>query len=386
MVERGEWRASKPFGATRRFTSGPRTATRPTRRGVRSRALPRSARTGLRSSACSSTPCSARPGRESRRGARLGAALPPSRALRDSEHRPEGVKLLTCGVDVQKDRWVYEVVGWGAGKESWSIDYRGDPRRHGQRRPSGSDRRADQPRLPERELSVELPIAMTAIDSGFRTRRSTTIVRRKPRSRVMAIKGVANAATILGIAEKVDVKTTGSAYPRGCHGVARRRRAWRRTSSTAGCASSADDGERGAVPAGLLPLHPAARKSTSSSSPQSSWSPTDRKGFAVHEWQMIPGRENHWLDTRVYARAAAQLRGLDQMRPRAPRPPLTPEQIAAHLAKAQQPVTPVVPASVVVAPRPAPPAAPAPKPPTKQRDLSDYRFLGKRQGWLNKRR
>jgi phage terminase large subunit GpA-like protein len=29
---------------------------------------------------------------------------------------PEGVKFLTAGVDVQKDRWVYEVVGWGAGK------------------------------------------------------------------------------------------------------------------------------------------------------------------------------------------------------------------------------------------------------------------------------
>jgi phage terminase large subunit GpA-like protein len=30
--------------------------------------------------------------------------------------------FLTAGVDVQKDRFVYEVVGWGAGKESWSVD------------------------------------------------------------------------------------------------------------------------------------------------------------------------------------------------------------------------------------------------------------------------
>lgn len=36
---------------------------------------------------------------------------------------PEGVVLLTAGTDVQADRLVTEVVGWGKGEESWSIDY-----------------------------------------------------------------------------------------------------------------------------------------------------------------------------------------------------------------------------------------------------------------------
>ncbi|WP_075858050.1 phage terminase large subunit family protein [Carboxydothermus pertinax] len=43
---------------------------------------------------------------------------------------PEGVLLLTAGVDVQDDRLEVEVVGWGVGKESWGIEYRaiyGDP-------------------------------------------------------------------------------------------------------------------------------------------------------------------------------------------------------------------------------------------------------------------
>ncbi len=35
---------------------------------------------------------------------------------------PLGVRFLTAGVDVQKDRFVYEVVGWSETKESWSID------------------------------------------------------------------------------------------------------------------------------------------------------------------------------------------------------------------------------------------------------------------------
>lgn len=37
---------------------------------------------------------------------------------------PEGVLLLTAGVDVQKDRIECEVVGWGKHHESWAIDYR----------------------------------------------------------------------------------------------------------------------------------------------------------------------------------------------------------------------------------------------------------------------
>lgn len=36
---------------------------------------------------------------------------------------PDGVKVLTAAVDVQDNRFEIEVVGWGAGKESWGIQY-----------------------------------------------------------------------------------------------------------------------------------------------------------------------------------------------------------------------------------------------------------------------
>jgi len=45
---------------------------------------------------------------------------------------PDGVCVLTMGVDVQDNRLAYEVVGWGLGLESWGIEYAelfGDPRR-----------------------------------------------------------------------------------------------------------------------------------------------------------------------------------------------------------------------------------------------------------------
>lgn len=40
----------------------------------------------------------------------------------DSE-LPKGVLILTAGVDVQKDRFEIEIVGWGRGYESWGIKY-----------------------------------------------------------------------------------------------------------------------------------------------------------------------------------------------------------------------------------------------------------------------
>ena len=36
---------------------------------------------------------------------------------------PEGVVLLTAGTDVQPDRLETEVVGWGSGEQTWSVDY-----------------------------------------------------------------------------------------------------------------------------------------------------------------------------------------------------------------------------------------------------------------------
>ena len=35
---------------------------------------------------------------------------------------PDGVIALTCAVDTQDDRFEYEVLGWGIGKESWGIE------------------------------------------------------------------------------------------------------------------------------------------------------------------------------------------------------------------------------------------------------------------------
>lgn len=50
------------------------------------------------------------------------AALYNRRELYEADV-PDGVLVLTAGVDVQDDRFEVEVVGWGTGKESWGIRY-----------------------------------------------------------------------------------------------------------------------------------------------------------------------------------------------------------------------------------------------------------------------
>lgn len=79
---------------------------------------------------------------------------------------PKQVVILTCGVDVQDNRLELEIVGWGRGEESWSIDYLilyGDP--------STPELWAQLDEVLSRKYAhskdvPDLPISATCIDSG----------------------------------------------------------------------------------------------------------------------------------------------------------------------------------------------------------------------------
>jgi phage terminase large subunit GpA-like protein len=110
---------------------------------------------------------------------------------RESYHGvPDEVALLTAGVDVQDDRLEVEVVGWGAGEESWCIDYRvlqGDP--------SSPQlwKQLDEVLLQTFEHPIGKPmiIRATCIDSGgHHTRAVYNYAKTRAGHRVFAIKGV----------------------------------------------------------------------------------------------------------------------------------------------------------------------------------------------------
>lgn len=103
---------------------------------------------------------------------------------------PDEVALITAGVDTQDDRLELEIVGWGKGEESWSLDYQvlwGDPAF------PEVWKQLDAvllQRYPHVRDVPPLPISAVAIDSGgHRTPNVMEYVQPRQNRRVWAIKG-----------------------------------------------------------------------------------------------------------------------------------------------------------------------------------------------------
>lgn len=275
---------------------------------------------------------------------------------------PRGGFFVTAGADVQKDRIVFEVVAWGRGKESWSIDYGilpGDT--------------ADLEAGPWRELDgllarayrhedgAELPVRMLAVDSGFNTQQVYTWARRYPLNRVIAIKGQQSGGVLIGSPSTIDINLRGRRPIHGykvwpvCGDVAKSELyGWLRLEAPL---------DNQPFPAGWCHFPEYDDEFFRQLTAEQLVSRKNRKGFVRLEWELIPGRENHALDVRVYARAAAALVGLDRFG----------ESDWAALGRAVAPVTPT----------PGPGGSggavpPATKPPSRRR------WLGPRRGggWL----
>ena len=98
--------------------------------------------------------------------------------------------LLTAGVDVQDDRIEYEVIGWGRGEESWSIEYGtlyGDP--------STTElwARLDGVLQKTRShpISGEMVVRASCVDSGGHyTQQVYNYCRLRAGKRVFAVKGI----------------------------------------------------------------------------------------------------------------------------------------------------------------------------------------------------
>jgi phage terminase large subunit GpA-like protein len=106
--------------------------------------------------------------------------------------------LLTAGVDTQPDRLEVEVVAWGAGEQSWSVDYHvihGDPDIPEGQPGSPWDGLTDYLRKSWRhETGAELSVSWTCIDSGgHNTQAVYGYAKRHKGARVFAIKGAAGA-------------------------------------------------------------------------------------------------------------------------------------------------------------------------------------------------
>jgi phage terminase large subunit GpA-like protein len=233
---------------------------------------------------------------------------------------PQGALFLTVGADVQHDRIVAEVVGWGRGKTSWSVAWF-----------TLSGETADIDKGPWLELTrvlertyrhesgFEMPVVVMAVDSGDQTQTVYSWTRRHSITRVIAVKGFAHGGVLLGSPTTVDVTIRGRKLPHGARmfpvavNLAKSELyGWLRLTAPT-------DEERAAgatMPSGYchFPQHPEEYFKELAS--EQIVETRNRRGFRVHTWEVIRGRKNHTLDARVYARAGAQHFGIDRFKER----------------------------------------------------------------------
>jgi phage terminase large subunit GpA-like protein len=232
---------------------------------------------------------------------------------------PRGVLFLTAGVDVQKDRLVYEIVGWGREKRSWSIDAGVLPGET-----SDATDRGPWPALHalltrtyRHERGTELPLTMLAIDSGFNTQVVYGWARQYPMSRVIAVRGVPTAHVLIGAPSRVDVTVSGRKLKGGY-------KVWPIATNVAKSElygwlalqppSSEALAEGRPYPPGFCHFPEYGEDYFQQLTAEQLIPHKSHKGYTTFVWELIPGRQNHYLDARVYARSAAAVVGLDRFR------------------------------------------------------------------------
>lgn len=123
-------------------------------------------------------------------GDSVDAAMLIARAEDFPSPVPGGVGVLTAGVDMQEDRLEVEIVGWGLGEESWSVDYRvlwGSPLEPD----VWQDLDDLLGEIWTHETGAQLGISAACLDTGGSTTQAAyDYVKKRRSSRLFAIKGV----------------------------------------------------------------------------------------------------------------------------------------------------------------------------------------------------
>jgi len=239
---------------------------------------------------------------------------------------PRGGLFLTAGVDVQKDRIEVEVVAWGRGKESWSVDYLildGDTARPEVWGRLDEVLARDWPH----KGGGTMPIRVMCVDSGYATQDVYAWARRHPQAAwgpagaparqprtAVAVKGQErDVALLLGVS-----KADAGGRRRGL-------RVWSVSASVAKgelyrwLKLERPTDEALAEGAGYPPGYchfPQYGEEYFKQLTAERRVIRIRKGFPRASWEKDPARRNEALDCRVYARAAAAIYGIDRFQER----------------------------------------------------------------------
>uniref|UniRef100_UPI000365192C terminase gpA endonuclease subunit n=1 Tax=Caldimonas manganoxidans TaxID=196015 RepID=UPI000365192C len=162
-----------------------------------------------------------------------------------------------------------------------------------------------------------MPLARLALDTGFATQEAYAFVRACRDARVMAVKGVARGAALIGTPTAVDVSLAGKKLRRGIkvYSVAVGIAKLELYNNLRKSVDVAQDGATPVYPAGFVHLPKIDAEFIQQLCAEQLVTRRDRNGYPVREWQKTRER-NEALDCYVYARAAASSAGLDRFEER----------------------------------------------------------------------
>lgn len=219
--------------------------------------------------------------------------------------------VLTAGVDVQKNRIEMEVVAWGPGLESWSVDYRVLEGETDKEEVWDKLGEAIQETYKVEGQETYFPIRMTCIDSGYNTQHVYKFCRTYSKNKVVPIKGQANYMRAIGTPKTVDYRFNGKLVKR------RAIQLWTLgvdiLKSEVYSFLNLDQplSEEELHPPGFCHFPEYDQEYFKQLTAEKVVTKVNSKGYPVQEW--VKDRErNEALDCRVYARGAVAILGVDR--------------------------------------------------------------------------
>lgn len=229
---------------------------------------------------------------------------------------PEGVYFLTMGVDIQGDRIEGEVVGWGRGRESWSIEYFvfvGDTSK-----PEVWEKLSNQITKQYECSGSMMSINLTCVDAGYKTSTVYDFTSKFPYSKVVPIMGRSgNKDVMVSPPRAYNVARSGKKIDS--------RKIWILSvdllkSELYGFLKlkpaeiEGENGFKEIYPEGYCHFPQYDRHYFKMLTAEQQVQVINKKGYAEYQWTLKSGARNEALDIRNYARAAAYIIGIDRFK------------------------------------------------------------------------
>lgn len=227
---------------------------------------------------------------------------------------PAGGLVIVAGIDVQKDYLIYEVVAYGRKKRSWSIDIGTIEGHISEDRTKEALSKFLETRYTNAQ-GIDMPIELALIDSSNDTQEVYNTVAQICTPRLRAIKGVASLTTIVGTPKPVQINLNGirkdggvKMWPLGVSVIKEQFYKWLMQNRPTDESLAAG----GEYPTGYCHFPEWDEGYFKQITAEVLIEKADKRGFLVRQWEKIR-EHNHYLDCRVYARAASAMLGIDRM-------------------------------------------------------------------------